>query len=160
MDISFSVYSSLGDEYRVTLSTFTNLPDTIVEILGNHIELVDVTLERISGSSIANVKILATISNIIAEVFEENENLILYFYCDDVHEIPRRNKNLSPQEYRSLLFSNMIDRYLFSKNITDIINTPIKIEAEQDIFIHIISRKSQDIYVKAIQNEILSLNNK
>ncbi len=54
----------------------------------------------------------------------------------------------------------MIDRYLFSKNITNIINTPIKIKAEKDIFIHLISRKSHDIYVKAIQDELLSLNNK
>ncbi len=61
MDISFSVYSSIGDEYRVTLSTFINLPDSVIEILDNHVELVDVTLERISGSSIANAKILATI---------------------------------------------------------------------------------------------------
>ncbi len=93
-------------------------------------------------------------------MFEENENLILYFYCDDIHDIKRRNLSLSPQEYRSRLFSKMIDRYLISNNITDIINTPIKIESGDGIFIHLISCASHSKYVELIRSEILALNNK
>ncbi len=160
MDISVSVYSSQGDEYRLKLSSFTNLPDRLNTILANRIEIIDVTLERISGRSIASIKILSTISNIIADIFEANENIILYFYCDDIHEISRRSQYLSPQEYRSRLFSRMIDKYLFSRKITYIVNTPIRIKSEQDIFIHLISRTSHGVYVKALQNEIQALNEK
>ncbi len=160
MDISISVYSSQGDEYRVKLSSFINLPESILEILDDKVEIIDVTLERISGNRITNVKILSKISNIIADLFEDNENLILYFYCDDVHDIDRRNQNMSPQEYRSRLFSYMIDRYLISNNITNIVNTPIRIEIGDGIFIHLISRSSHSKYVKSIQSEILALNQK
>ncbi len=162
MDISYTVHSSQGDEYCVIISSFTsNLPtDISVFFKRQGIDIADITLERKSGSNIADYKILSAISNTIAEIFNGNENLILYFYCDDMKEIRRRNLNISPQEYRSKLFSKLIDRYLLTNGITDIINTPINIKADREIFIHIISRTAHNECVQMIKQQILDIGNK
>lgn len=64
---------------------------------------------------------------------------------------------LSPQKFRSDLFSRMFDRYIISNGITNIINTPIEIKADRHIYIHLISRKCHLKYVTAIKNAIMDM---
>lgn len=51
MDISVSINSKLNDEYRIILSPFNLdiIPCEVQELLGDDIEIVDVTLERVKG---------------------------------------------------------------------------------------------------------------
>lgn len=51
MDISVSISSQLGDEYRIIISPFDLevIPCEVRDLLGDDIEIADVTLERIKG---------------------------------------------------------------------------------------------------------------
>ncbi|MEG2151560.1 MAG: hypothetical protein RRY36_10120, partial [Bacteroidaceae bacterium] len=89
-----------------------------------------------------------------------NENLILYFYCDDIHDILRRDKGLTPQKFRSHLFSKMLEKYISSNGITNMINTPIEIKADRHIYIHLISRSIHLEYVNAIKSAIMEMESK
>jgi hypothetical protein len=162
MDISVSINSKLNDEYRIILSPFNLdiIPYEVQELLGDDIEIVDVTLERVKGINPTDIGILLKISNIIGEILNDNGNLILYFYCDDMHDIPRRDKALTPQKFRSLLFSRMFDKYILSNGITNMINTPIEIKADRHIYIHLISRDTHLNYVNAIKNAIMGMASK
>lgn len=162
MDISVSINSKSEDEYRIILSPF-NLditPLEVREILGDSIEIADVTLERAKGDNPTDIGVLLKISNVIGEIFNDNENLILYFYCDDIHDILRRDKRVTPQKFRSNLFSRMFEKYMLSNGITDIINTPIEIKADRHIYIHLISRSIHLEYVKAIKDVIMDMESK
>ena len=149
MDISVSINSKSEDEYRIILSPFNLeiIPCEVREILGDNIEIVDVILERTKGDNPTDIGVLLKISNVIGEIFNDNENLILYFYCDDMHDILRRDKGITPQKFRSNLFSRMFDKYMSSNGVTDIINTPIEIKADRHIYIHMISRSIHLEYV-------------
>ena len=157
MDISVSINSKSEDEYRIILSPFNLdiIPCEVREILGDSIEIVDVTLERAKGNNPTDIGVLLKISNVIGEIFNDNENLILYFYCDDMHDIL-----VTPQKFRSKLFSRMFDKYMLSNGITNIINTPIEIKADRHIYIHMISRSIHLEYVKAIKNAIMDMESK
>ena len=162
MDISISINSNLDDEYRIKLSPFDFdlFPENIYGISCCNIEIADITLEKVRGNASANLGVLLKISNIIAEIFEDNENLILYFYCDDMHDVLRRNMDITPQKYRSELFSRMFDKYITSNNITNIINTPIEIKADRNIYIHLISRDSHLNYVDMIKETLIEMESK
>lgn len=162
MDISVSINSKSEDEYRIILSPFNLdiIPLEVREILGDSIEIADVTLERVKGDNPTDIGVLLKISNVIGEIFNDNENLILYFYCDDIHDILRRDKRVTPQKFRSSLFSRMFDKYMLSNGITDIINTPIEIKADRHIYIHLISRSIHLEYVKAIKDAIMDMESK
>lgn len=162
MDISISICSDSEDEYCITLSPFENsiIPDEIKLLLGKNIEIADITLERIKGTKPTRIDVLLKISNIIAEIFEENKNLILYFYCDDMHDILRRNKRVTPQKFRSDLFSCMFDKYITSNRLTNITNTPIEIIADRTIYIHLIARDVHLPYVNAIKDTIVNMASK
>lgn len=163
MDISVSINSKLNDEYRIILSPFNLdiIPYEVQELLGDDIEIVDVTLERVKGINPTDIGILLKISNIIGEILNDNGNLILYFYCDDMHNISRReNREVSPQKFRSDLFSRMFDKYILSNGITNMINTPIEIKADRHIYIHLISRDTHLNYVNAIKKAIMGMASK
>ena len=162
MDISVSISSQLGDEYRIIISPFDLevIPCEVRDLLGDDIEIADVTLERIKGDHPTDIGILLKISNVIGQVFNDNENIILYFYCDDIHDILRRDQGLTPQKFRSTLFSRMFDKYISSNRITNMINTPIEVKADRNIYIHLISRSSHLEYVNAIKDAIMAMESK
>lgn len=115
MKVTYPISTDDGDEYLVLIESFEKsiLPDDIIEML-NNIEIVDITLERVSGVHATKPDILFEISNFVAGFLLDNENTILYFYCDDMHDIVRRNQSLTPQKFRSDLFSKMFERYSLS----------------------------------------------
>lgn len=162
MNISVSIHSKSDDEYRIILSSFDLdiIPCEIREQFGDSIEIVEVTLKRAKENNPTGIEILLKISNIIGEVLNDNENMILYFYCDDMHDIARRDKALTPQKFRSTLFSRMFDKYILSNGITDMINTPIEIKADRHIYIHLISRDTHLEYVNAIKSAIVEMESK
>lgn len=96
----------------------------------------------------------------IAGFLLDNENAILYFYCDDINEINRRNHDITPQKYRSRLFSRMFDRYMTSHDITGVVNASLEIRSDRDIYIHIISRESHLDYANIIRTTIEDMEHK
>lgn len=112
------------------------------EIESRGVEIVEVILDRELGKGLAGMALLDNISSVIANLFIENKNAILFFYCDDLNEIPRcRTRNISPQEYRSDLFSLMFERYVTKHGIQSVHDVTIRINAiDHCLFFHFISR--------------------
>lgn len=159
MEISLSIDKDNSDIYRIIISSIdTNiLPQNIIDLFYPDIEIADITLERTKGENKTKLDVLLKISAIIAGILEENQNLILYFYCDDRNDIPRRNSHESPQRFRSRLFSTMFDKYVQTHHEINFINTPINIRSnENDIYIHLISRKSQVAHIEGLKNFLIN----
>ena len=130
MDISFDINNDKGDRLRVALSyydyeslqVFTNDPLMLTLVF------YDVTLVHVSGENTIDVKTLTTISDVLYRFMNENDNVVLCFYCDDLTEVARHNKRITPQEYRSRLFSRMFDMYVKKNDLSDIVNYCVRIE--------------------------------
>ncbi len=158
MDISFDIYSDKGDQIRVALSyydaeslhAFTNDPLTLTLIF------YDVTLVRISGEGVVGADTLTSVCDVLYRFMEDNETAVLCFYCDDLNDIDRRHSELTPQEFRSRLFSSMFDRYVRSNNVRDILNYGLKIEDQGNPrFVHFITPKKYLSAVKLLGNIIM-----
>lgn len=90
----------------------------------------------------------------------DNENAMLYFYCDDVHDVKRRDMEITPQKFRSDLFPAMFIRYVKAKSLKNIVDTTITVYADRDIYIHIIARRRHKKQVDAIRSSIENLSHK
>lgn len=161
MKVTYPIRAVNGDEYLVRVDSFdrTMLPNDINEMLGS-IKILDISLERVSGCNPTNPSVLFDISNFIAGVLNDNPETILYFYCDDIHDVDRRDRSITPQKYRSQLFSKMFDHYTHAHDIDDIINTPLEFKTDRDVYIHFISKREHLKYVDAFKDKILGFADK
>ncbi|MBQ0019659.1 MAG: hypothetical protein KBT39_03955 [Bacteroidales bacterium] len=133
------------------------LPEDLKLLIQDSVEVVEITLYRMKGINHTPLKTLDKITDIIAKSFLENENAILYFYCDDLAELPSVKKNIRPQEYRSRLFSSLFERYIRKNNLSDIINYPITIFDVEGVpmRIHLFARECHSKYVEIISNDLI-----
>ena len=119
------------------------------------IEIVEILLARVKGSGKTSIAVLSEMSEIIFRLFNNNENIIIYFFCDDLNEIPNTQKKVSPQAYRSRLFSSMFERFVRKQKIDDIENISISIEAlGRTEYLHFIIRSHHMKYIDYIQRNI------
>lgn len=161
MDLSFDIKSTEGDHIKVALSHYDS--ETIRLFSSDPLTLTlvfyDVTLIREAGERYVSYKILSAVSNILANFLNENEEAVLCFYCDALTEVKRNHQDISPQEYRSHLFSKMFDKYTKSCNQSQFINHRIKIEDPDNPlnsqFAHFICRKEHEAAVSAIGNLLM-----
>lgn len=156
MDLSFDIMNSSGDHVMValsyydceTVSVFTNDLATLT------LTFYDVTLVRKAGKGYVGYKVLYAISDILAKFLNENSDAVLCFYCDADTDLQRNHKNMLPQEYRSLLFSRMFDKYVNSRNITNLINHKVEIDSPEKQnsrqYAHFICRKEHKNSVIAL----------
>jgi len=163
MHLSAAFHSPSGDEYEVSLDTFDEeglLSEEVKNTLQKDgIEIVEVTLDRKKGQERTDLKTLSAIAGVIANFLEQNENVILYFFCDDLHDVPnlseRHETKLLPQEYRSNLFSKMFDHHMNANRKSGITNLRINIgEGRFKAYIHFIARESHGLYVKKLVDDI------
>lgn len=163
MNFSFNIQTKEGDEYSiaVTDADITTLSEDIQKRLLEHkLQIGEIIICRNKGNKCTGSKVLHKIANELANLFAENQNLILYYFCDDINPIPNRNskgqnKNLSPQEYRSKLFSELFDRYINSHQVTGITDHIIILDGVgYKEFVHLIARSSHEEIVSALYNDI------
>lgn len=86
-------------------------------------------------------------SNLL-QILDVNPNIILYVFCDfdaNTIRINKNNKDISPQEYRSRLFSNLFDRTTRRGNRHNFQNK-----------VHVISDGNDDYYLHLIYPEHLA----
>lgn len=151
MKFSASIKSDTGDEYFVYLAPLDASIANDLNIGSLDVEVYQIVLDRESGTNKTDIHILNSISDFIAKIFLSNSNLILYYYCDDINQIPNSNHQILPQEYRNRLFSTMVQRYV-AKHKLDIIDSQISIidAIDNAQYIHFISRTSQICIVDKI----------
>ena len=159
MVVSFDVIAEEGDVFRVLLSggedAFFATPD-VCAVLGPNVEIIEIDLERVSGTNPASLRTLGKISEGIFRCFEQNDKAILYYFCDDLNDIPiigRGKEDMWPQEYRSQLFSKMFQRYsLQNKNLIDAVDVVVVINEEiRPLFMHFIARAQHAHYIDILK---------
>ncbi len=157
MKFSVSITTREKDVFYITLDS-RNLPEELRRLLPSELEVIDVTLSRRAGQGFATVYTLGEISRIIADVFMDNKDAILYFFCDDMTPIPHTNKEILPQEYRSRLFSLLFERYIRENNIEDVGNYPVRINDVDGhpMIIHLFARDSHRQYVDIIKKDLMT----
>ena len=164
MTYSFSITTRKGDEYRIKLLDvdISMLAKEVRDVIEtNNFDISEIMIDRVQGGDSTAQEVLHTITGRIADLIAENENMILYYSCDDMNPIPSRNtkganKNLSVQEYRSRLFSYMFDTYMVSHHVSGFSNTPIIIKGEgYKQFMHLIARDNHQSIVDLIKADVL-----
>jgi hypothetical protein len=100
---------------------------------------------------------LNKISSSCFDFLENNPETMLFIFCDMKNDnIPRRHSNISPQYYRSLLFSRMFERTMSIRNRNDYINLTNSYIWGGENFINLIAHRSNgkqlNIFSEAIQN--------
>lgn len=161
MKVSFSVKAETGDEYLVSLSSGDDAffaTDDVALNIGEEIEIVEIDLERLSGNNPTTTHTLSLITEGIARYFSMNEKAVLYYYCEDMVDVPKssRKDDMWPQEYRSHLFSLMFQRYLLKHGIVDVIDITLVIEqGNRPLYMHLISRKEHIRYIEKLKAYIV-----
>lgn len=152
-----------GDKYILSVNDVdTNLLSNDIQqrLLNHNLQIGEIIIERTAGKQYTCYKVLYQIATWLAGVFAQHQGLILFYLCDDMNFIPNRNtkgknKDLSPQEYRSRLFSTLFEEYKKSHQVIGISDYPIIIEGEgYKQFIHLIARASHKEHVLAMRNDI------
>ncbi|MBO7433305.1 MAG: hypothetical protein J6U13_06075 [Salinivirgaceae bacterium] len=172
MEASYSIIKK-ENEYRVSLTSVNQeaLPDHIRAVLADeNIDVSELMIERVSGKSATGQDVLHDITGWVAELFFANPNLIVYYSCDDMTPIPRRNKrggnrNMPVNEYRSKLFTRIFDTYMASHQVTGVTNTPIRIDNYENgigysLFFHFIARNIHNNVVEILKDNIVEVSGK
>ena len=145
-----------GDIYHITLSEDTILfsQDTLKII--NGVKVVGIDLRRLVGSSPTGHDMLAAIEKVIADFFQEYDNVMIFYYCDFINPIPHTKKtSMPPQEYRSNLFRLMFERYVSMHDIDDVHLSVITAKGIDDTYyFHLIYRECHAHLAPVISQDI------
>lgn len=160
MNASFSIKSSNGDSLRIGMSNsdLTFLSGNINTFLKDaNIEIIEILLQRMEGKGNIGIEVLSKITDVIGDFFLENENGILFYYCDDLLAIPVSRHDISPQEYRSSLFSLLFQRFCQKKNIKNIHDTTIRIYDAMGVplYMHFIARDKHQHILNEISEDMV-----
>ena len=154
MTESYTLYSESGDEYRLQFTTERSniIADHILDkLLQDGIEVVEIGLGRVKGTSITSHRVLGQIEECIADFLSRMPNTILSYMCDFINLVPSNKKSITVQEYRSRMFSAMFKRYISQHSIDNVFDDEIKINGVAETFyFHVIYRKEHERYARMI----------
>ena len=148
--------SSTGDLYHITLSENCSiLSSELIDAL-KEVSIVGIELRRLVGRNVTGQEVLSAIESIIAEYFLSHEDSIICYYCDFINPIPRTKKNsMPPQQYRSLLFDRMFQRYTKLHSITDVRLSVVEINGiNEKYYFHVIYRESHSLLASMIGRDL------
>ena len=134
--------SRKGDEILVSLSPFErkSLPDALADYLCES-KIIEVVLHRTQSNYTIEHTTLFHISEAIFDYMKEHPNDILYYYCDEINQVPkiRQTRQETPAQYRNRLFSLMFHREKEKHPNLPIEDRLIHIETDSgQAFIHLI----------------------
>ena len=161
MDLSFDIDNAKGDRILVALSSYDN---SLISAITDDPEalqlcIYDVSLVRKAGKDMVGYNVLMRVARILADFMRENDEAVLCFYCDGVTELERHHKEISPQQYRSTLFSRLFEMYVHRFNVDDMVNYPVVIVDEdpwKSQFAHFICRKNHTDVITRIRDVLVS----
>lgn len=156
-DVIVNITSARGDEYRIRLSSSGNrfLSEEISQEVKRSVDILTIELERIKGQLPTGHVVLSQIERVIAEVFLQNPNAVICFICDFLSPIPSSKKQIPVQQYRSILFTRMFERYVSQNSVGSVVQSVLTISGiGEDYYIHIIARSEHMRYVNMISDDI------
>lgn len=148
--------SPKGDVYHITLSEdHSVLSQEAFETLGNT-RVVGIELRRLAGRNTTGPEVLEALEKTIAEVFMEQEDVIICYYCDFINPIPKTKKNsMPPQEYRSKLFDLMFQRYVKQHGIEGVRLSVVEVNGINEIYyFHVIYREPHSMLASMIGSDL------
>ena len=162
MNISFSLQSEPESEVRISLSSFSDSAIGDIRQSLGRTELVDITLERIKGDAPISPAVLYSVIDIITGFLQENPEVILYYYCDEINSVPgmRKTKSITPAQYRNRLFSLLYEQGKLRYPQLPVADHLITIETpEGKAYIHLIYFDSVKEKVNLIQQYLIDIAN-
>lgn len=131
-------------EYYIQLRTAS--PEKIVSSknveLFDNCTIYDILLGCKQRDVLVDIEAMNKIGSELQRVLEVNPNIILYIFCDFNARnirINNFNKNISPQEYRSRLFSTLFTRKMRQGNRNNFQNKVHVVDFDGDVYyIHLI----------------------
>ena len=130
-------------------------PETWSQLNGA-IQLYTISLERVQGTIPITPFELSMLADKVAGFMLANPEAVLCYYCDYLNDIPSMRANRpasSRQEYRSLLFSHLFDRYTFSHCVESYTQSIITIDGDEDYYIHILAQKDLSPYMSIVARD-------
>lgn len=134
------------------------LPDECIKSLGN-VVIYDVALSNVgvlTENEKPDTKAFGEICYFLICFLNDNPETILYFYCDDRNEPPRRRirkEQMSMQRFRSELFHCFYNRYVHNKNV--IKEQIMRTEEKRETCIHLIYPVGVEEQANTIKHAIL-----
>lgn len=153
---TIKIGSSNGNNFVIEFSPFSRkyFADETWQQIDGKIDVVNIDLVRVTGESKASLPTLSEITLAIANFFMSNDNIILCYYCDFLSPIPNSKKQITCQEYRSRLFSNLFHRYVKKFHIHNVSLHVIRIESVETHYVHLIYRNKLSSLEETISNDI------
>ncbi len=97
----YTFTSKLGDRYIIKIQNdgFRFLSSSMLSILdSSELEVWGIYLNRVgSYKNVTSIRDLSVISKQIYSFFMSHENVILYYVCDDIAEVPMNNRKKAIQ---------------------------------------------------------------
>ena len=148
--------SSKGDVYHITLSEDHGILSSNVADALKDVTVVGIELRRLAGNNATGQEVLTAIENTIAEFFVEHENCIICYYCDFLSPIPHTSKNSMPsQQYRSILFDKMFQRYTKQHAISNVRLSVVEINGvNEKYYFHVIYREAHSLLASMIGRDL------
>lgn len=157
MNEIYVIQAGSDNEYKIQFKTERSgliAEDLLDRINAEGIEVVEIDLGRTKGTAPTNLLVLAQIEQITANIFLSHPNVVVCFFCDFIQAIPfmsKKKEGITVQQYRSMLFSRMFERFTNYHRIADIYNRVVVIQGvAEPYFFHIISRKEHLKYADMI----------
>jgi len=146
-----SIECSEGHQYLIKFTNCNNLPIVL------DVEVVNIDLTLVSNNTpINNAGTLNKIALMVFNFLDEND-VILYFYCSK-EDINRRNNktSITPQEYRSLLFSTMFEKITKTTKDKTFINKPIILKDQEwgDHYLHFIAESKYSEKMDSLKEQM------
>ena len=159
----YTFTSKSGDRYIVKIQNDgvrflspemkSNLNLADVEVWGIYLNRVG------SYKNVTSIRDLSIISKQIYSFFLSHENVVLYYVCDDIADVPmnarKKAEGYTVQYYRNKLFSNLFQKLQGILEV-HVVDLPICIDAcGNDMYIHVIARESHLNTAIAIKQDVL-----
>lgn len=153
---TIKIGSSNGNSFAIEFSPFKRkfFSEDTWELLDGKVDVVNIDLVRVDGDNKTSFPTLSEIAWAIADFFLSRENVIICYYCDFLSPIPNSNKNITCQEYRSRLFSDLFYRYIKKYHIEGVDLNVIRIKSIETHYVHVIYRKELSSYEETISKDI------
>ena len=155
-NVTIPYTSGKGYNYLINLSSIKKqdfLPESVII----EKDIVDIVLE-LDKKTFGKSNDFGDLYRIAAIIYDflENNDVILYYYCDIKPVKQRDNRTkISNQEYRSRLFSLMIDRFISADYEKTICKIP---DSQNEIhYIHLISKIENSEQVKSLSSALINM---
>ena len=141
-------FSPIKDKY---------LSSETLATISAYAELYSLTLERVKGHLPVATSELGTIVKKIEAFVKEHPNAIICYYCDYLNSIPSIRKTrlgITAQEYRSLLFTALYQRFCSYHPEYKYSQSVITIESEENYYIHVIAQARLTPQITLIEQDL------